>query len=236
MVGATGGVGEPIARRLALEGMHVVLSARNKDKLEALSSDTDGNTYVFSGDSSEIEDVKNLFKYSSILGDIKLVVVCAGEWSELEDNLSLEEILGRYNVYRKVFLDALFNVALVAKDYIQKQDEGGTLIHFSSHVVYKLLEGNLLYAPVKHGASAFMKNLDFELRSKGDEKMRLVDFQPGAMQTPAMRKWLEKKYSDSPDKIEAMFASFTPMSLIADAVVESATKPLHELELVRRFD
>ena len=60
IVGAGSGLSASIARKCSKQGMNVVLAARNIEKLKSIAKETQAN--VFSCDSSEIDQVDNLFR------------------------------------------------------------------------------------------------------------------------------------------------------------------------------
>lgn len=67
ITGASSGIGAATARRLAADGAHVVLAARNEDKLRALSSEigsAGGNCSFRVTDVTDREDVRRLAEYA----------------------------------------------------------------------------------------------------------------------------------------------------------------------------
>lgn len=57
VTGASAGLGESMAKRFAREGANVVLTARSKDELERVASETDGETLVAPADVTEESEV-----------------------------------------------------------------------------------------------------------------------------------------------------------------------------------
>ncbi|MEM9715810.1 MAG: SDR family NAD(P)-dependent oxidoreductase [Pseudomonadota bacterium] len=58
LVGASEGLGRALAKKLDAEGVHVVLSARNKDRLDELADEMSDRTMVLPTDVSDIEKVE----------------------------------------------------------------------------------------------------------------------------------------------------------------------------------
>lgn len=74
--GGTGAIGSNLARRLAGRDFHVVLAARNADRLASLASDV-GGSYT-TADATKESDVVAAFKEASQHGGIKAVAHCVG--------------------------------------------------------------------------------------------------------------------------------------------------------------
>lgn len=65
ITGASSGIGEAAARQLVAEGMHVVLAARRKERIDALAAELGGSVHAcsLSVDVSKQEQVAALFDY-----------------------------------------------------------------------------------------------------------------------------------------------------------------------------
>nr|WP_281496164.1 SDR family NAD(P)-dependent oxidoreductase [Marivita sp. S6314] len=75
MVGASEGLGEALAHKMSAAGVHLILSARNEDKLHALSEALPGRAEVVPLDVSDGESVKAA---AEAVGDIDGMVQLAG--------------------------------------------------------------------------------------------------------------------------------------------------------------
>src|SRR5699024_9067060 len=82
LTGASSGIGEATALRLAEEGAKVVVIARRYERLEELAKkaeDLEGEIYPIKGDMSKDEDIKNLVKATvDKYGRVDVVVNNAG--------------------------------------------------------------------------------------------------------------------------------------------------------------
>lgn len=79
ITGATGGIGEAVAKSLSSEGYELILVGRRPERLEALQKKLPGNSKIFQVDLTDSDDIEILFE--KIRNDnIKLygMVYCAG--------------------------------------------------------------------------------------------------------------------------------------------------------------
>lgn len=77
ILGATGGIGSALARRLTARGAKVILAARDPERLNALAADIDAETHVL--DATRFEDVDQCVKQAvERHGSLSGIVNCVG--------------------------------------------------------------------------------------------------------------------------------------------------------------
>ena len=80
ITGATGGIGNAIAKALHGAGANVGLSGRNEDKLKALAAELGDRAYILPADLSEEVAVADLIKAADeAMGQIDILVNNAGQ-------------------------------------------------------------------------------------------------------------------------------------------------------------
>ncbi|MEM1317858.1 MAG: SDR family NAD(P)-dependent oxidoreductase [Pseudomonadota bacterium] len=87
ITGASSGLGEHCARKLAADGSHVSISARSEDKLAAIA-DGNANISAYPCDVTDREKMREIkTQMEADHGPIDLVILCAGAWfqSSLSD-------------------------------------------------------------------------------------------------------------------------------------------------------
>lgn len=77
IMGATGGIGSTLSRRLAREGAQLVLGARSQDALDTLAAETNGFAYVL--DATDFEQVQGIVSRTiDTYGRLDGIVNCVG--------------------------------------------------------------------------------------------------------------------------------------------------------------
>ena len=184
VIGATGGVGKDIVLKLIEAGFHVVLSARNKEKLTVFADSFSKDCVtIIAADLSESESIDNLFSEieSSFTNPINLVVVAAGGHVATSLDDSFEKFVEDTNsmVAQNLVVPAM---AMFRATKYLKENRGGRIINISSHAAYKVLENNMAYAPAKSGISSFVE----QLSAATGEIVHVTDIQPAVINTESM--------------------------------------------------
>ena len=166
VTGASQGIGEGIAERLAGAGARVVLAARSEDKLAALASrieDAGGQAVPFALDISDPSAVSSrLRELPDEYGEIDILVNNAGI---TEDNL-----LARMSVeqWQRVLDTNLTGAWAVTKGVLRgmMRRRYGRIVSISSVVGLMGNPGQTNYAAAKAGLIGFSKSLARELGSR----------------------------------------------------------------------
>lgn len=129
VTGASSGIGEAVARRLAASGMRVALVARSRDKLAAIVADiraAGGTASVHAADVTQEEQVDGLFDaVRQEWGVPDLLVSNAG----IADKTPLEDLsLARWREVLDVNLTASFLCCRAAMRMMKKQRQGRILL------------------------------------------------------------------------------------------------------------
>jgi uncharacterized protein len=158
VTGASGGLGQAIARGLAARGAQLVLTARRVDVLDSLAAETAGRAIACDlGDRAAVE------RLVADAGPIDVLVANAG--------LSLSRKIQHTSVYE---IDRLLDVNLRAPMVLARMlidgmsERGGGQIVFVSSLNGKAgTVGTSVYAATKFGLRGYAQGMRADLRSRG---------------------------------------------------------------------
>lgn len=165
VTGASGGIGQVVASRLAADGFGVVLHyAGNPAKGEAAAAElkaTGAQAIAVRADVSQPSEVERLFKGTlETWGKIDVVVHCAGI-------MTLKPIIeGDVDHFDKVIAVNLRGTFLVLSQAAQHLTQGGRIIAFSSSQVIKCSPTYGAYIASKAGVEGLVGVLANELRGR----------------------------------------------------------------------
>ena len=226
VTGASSGIGESIARRLAHEGARVALVARRGDRLEAVAADirrAGGEAIAIPCDVADRERVAAAAREAGErLGAIDILVNSAGYGRHrrfLDWDLDDIETMNRVNYLGSVYWTKALLPGMVER-------RRGWVV-FVSSVAGKIgVPGETAYAATKFALVGFAEALSFEVERAGVHVMTVC---PGTVDT------------DFYD--EAMRATIPPPGRrtmigpdeVADAVVRGLARGAHEITVPRRL-
>lgn len=218
VTGASSGIGEATARRLAAEGHHVVLTARRKDRLYAIVDDL-----TLAGHSAEgqVLDVTDGAAYQTLVdtivagqGRIDAVVGNAGVMllSRL-DALLVEE----WDRMLDVNVRGLYHGIAAALPHFRRAGRGH-FVTIASTAAHEVSPTAAVYAATKHAAWALTEGL----RRESDPSIRVTTISPGVVTSE-----LATHITDplAADFVEAYRANQIPADAIARAVSFALAQP-----------
>jgi len=224
ITGASSGIGEATARLLAAEGARVVLSARRRDKLEALAAELSGqgaDVHIEVVDVSDRAAMAEVGERLNDLGGIDILVNNAG-------TMPLSPILsGRVDEWEQMIdvniKGVLYAIHAVYPGMAERKD--GHIVNISSVAARLTYQSAGVYCGTKHAVRAISDTLRKEAIRFG---IRVTDIQPGSVDT-------ELPDSIRHDKIRTavkdnMYAEGSPILKpedIARAVLYVVTQPAH---------
>jgi short-subunit dehydrogenase len=174
VLGATGGLGSAIARRLAGFGARLTLTGRSSARLDELAGDLGGAVVgTAAADLSRPGDPERVVKLAAAHGLTGVVyaagVVAFGPVAELDDD-----------VFDELLLTNLVAPVRVARAAIPHLPEGGFLAQISAVVAERPAAGMAAYSATKAGLTAFGAATAHELRRK---RIRVIDVRPPHTET-----------------------------------------------------
>lgn len=222
ITGASSGIGEATARKLAKEGANVVLTARREDRLKKLKETIEkegGSAVVVTGDVTNKNDWQHLQKEAKdTFGSIDVLVNNAGlmplsyvknfhtdEWDTMVD-VNIKGVLNGVSAVLPTMID-------------QKQ---GHIINISSVAAYKYFPGGAIYCATKSAVKMFSEGLRQELAP--NYGINVTSIEPGAVDTELIETITDKELmndmKDVMDDVQPLEAND-----IADAIYYALSQP-----------
>ena len=215
ITGATAGIGLEFAHQLASRGNHLVLVARNADRLQTISDELQQafgiNVEVMIADLSKRNDCDAVAKRAG-QSDIHLVVNNAGfglNQSFIEDPVEAEQAL------LDVLVTAVMRISHAALPGMKHRNQGG-VINVSS-VAGWMTSGT--YSAAKSWVTTFSESLGMQLRGSNVHVMALcpgftrTEFQDRAgMETSTIPNWM---WLDATKLVKKALADFEAGKLVS---------------------
>ncbi|MDQ1668661.1 MAG: hypothetical protein QOE40_722 [Actinomycetota bacterium] len=216
VTGASSGIGEATARRLAQEGYDVVVAARRRDRLEALSQEIGARAVTL--DVTSPESVATL---ADQVPQCTVLVNNAGLALGL-DPVATSDVEDWRQMYDVNVLGAV-RVTQALLPRLVGSGQGHVVVMGSTagRIVY---EGGGGYAAAKHGAAALAETLRLELSG---QPVRVTEIAPGMVATP---EFSLNRFRGDADKAAGVYQGVKePLTAedIADCVAWCVTRPPH---------
>jgi 3-oxoacyl-[acyl-carrier protein] reductase len=164
VTGATGGIGEAIAKALHAQGAHLVISGTKQGKLDALKKELGGNAQAIACNLSDGNAVDELpGKAAEVLGGLDILVSNAGL---TKDNIFIRLSDEAWDEVIQVNLTAYFRLCRGAARMMMRA-RYGRIIGISSVVAVTGNPGQGNYCASKAGMIGMSKSLAMEVASRG---------------------------------------------------------------------
>jgi len=199
--GGSDGIGRAIAEKLAGEGAHVVICARNQDKIDAAVSAIGGNCEGQILDVSDAQAYANMIKHVAKDHGLDILVNNA---AHIGMGMISDTDLEAFQQNFRINMDAPYlgtQAAMAAMG-----DKGGSIINISSVNGDRAMQGMSGYGASKAALTHFTRNAAMEGARQG---IRVNAVTPGPIMTPATKAW----FDHDPDA-GATIAGANPMGRI----------------------
>ena len=192
VTGATGGIGEAIAKNLNDAGMKLVITARSQDKLDQLKSKLQAAEAI-AGDATDPELPQKLMDRAlEVFGRVDVVVNNAG----LMDVGKIEEIdIDQICQMVRINVESLYRMSYLALKHF-KQTGSGFVLNMSSIAGLKTSAKYPAYCGTKFAVEAFTDSLRMELAGSN---IGIACIEPGTVDTGLYDQWSQ----DQKDAIAA---------------------------------
>ncbi|MGW5348482.1 SDR family NAD(P)-dependent oxidoreductase [Streptomyces sp. HUAS TT3] len=221
VTGASSGIGAATARQLAAAGYHVVLTARRKDRIEALADEITtggGSAVAYALDVTErgavdafaasLERCDVLVNNAGgALGADPVATGDPGDWRTMYE----------VNVIGTLHMTQALLPALVASG-------DGTVVVLSSTAGHGTYEGGGGYVAAKNGARVLAETLRLEIVG---QPVRVIEIAPGMVKT---EEFATTRFRGDTEKAAKVYAGVAePLSAddVAETVAWAVTRPSH---------
>ncbi|MGW1377666.1 SDR family oxidoreductase [Streptomyces sp. NPDC002446] len=220
VTGASSGIGAATARALAAAGYHVVLTARRKDRIEALAAELP-NARAYALDVTDRAAVDAFAADLARLGSVDVLVNNAGGAYGAEPVATGDpadwRAMYEVNVLGVLHMTQALLPALTASG-------DGTVVVLSSTAGHGTYEGGGGYVAAKHGAHVIAETLRLELCG---EPVRVIEVAPGMVKTDEFA--TTRFRGDTARAAKVYEGVDRPLSAedVADTITWAVTRPAH---------
>lgn len=224
VTGASSGIGEARARRLAARGADVALVARRRDRIEALGAELGGRRVaVIEADVTQRDQAEGAV--ARAVDELGRLDICVNNAGVMLLGPILDAPVEEWEQMVQVNLLGLLYVSKAAVPHLLEAAEqdprhDADLINVSSVAGRQVRVGSGVYNATKHGVGAFSESLRQEV-TKRHVRVSLVE--PGAVETELV----SHNRAEIREASQTRFASMERMQAedIADAIDYIVTRP-----------
>ncbi|ORT53814.1 SDR family NAD(P)-dependent oxidoreductase [Streptomyces sp. CB03238] len=221
VTGASSGIGAATARRLAEAGHHVVLTARRKDRIEALAAELTAAGHRATAYALDVTDRPAVDAFAAGLERCDVLVNNAGgalgadpvATGDPADWRRMYEV----NVIGTLHMTQALLPALTASG-------AGTVVVVSSTAAHATYEGGAGYVAAKNGARVLAETLRLEILGT---PVRVIEIAPGLVKTD---EFATTRFRGDTEKAAKVYAGVPdPLSAddVADTISWAVARPAH---------
>jgi len=224
VTGASSGIGHATAKRLAAEGLNVVIAARRMDRLGVLAAEIEargGKVLAQRTDLRDAGSIEELFEAAEgRFGGVDVLVNNAGLGHSAPLTSGSTE---KWREMLEVNVLALCVCTREAVAQMRERGDDGHVIHVSSMAAHRVPEGSGVYSATKYAVRALTEGLRQELRELGSA-IRVSAISPGFVETE-----FAEHYHGSEAKARATYTRYKVLEAVdvADAVAWVLSAPPH---------
>lgn len=217
ITGASSGIGEASARRLAAGGFEVVLGARRLERIEKLAAEIGAGARAFPLDVTDQASVDGFRE--RLGGHCRLLVNNAGGALGTEPVAGADDAhwsrMWETNVMGLMRMTRALLPGLIASG-------DGHVINIGSVAAFEPYAGGAGYNAAKHAARAITDVLRIELNG---QPVRVSEIDPGMVET----EFSLVRFDGDRSRADAVYAGLDPLTAedVADVVAFVATRPSH---------
>lgn len=220
ITGASSGIGEATARRLAAEGQSVILVARRKERLEAIAQELRSDAVEVETHALDVTDTTALVAFFNALSGrtIAAVINNAGlalgkDPLDAADPSDLQRMID-------VNVSAFLQVARLSIPHLRAST--GHLVNLGSIAGKEVYANGVTYCATKFFVHAVSEGLRQDLAGSG---IRVTEIAPGAVDTA----FSTVRFKGDVARANAVYEGYEPLHAddIADAICYALSRPAH---------
>ncbi|MGM1061021.1 SDR family NAD(P)-dependent oxidoreductase [Saccharothrix sp. Mg75] len=214
VTGASAGIGEATARRLATEGFHVVLGARRLDLLKTIAAEVDGTAIEL-----DVTSASSVAAFLDAVPSAKVLVNNAGGARGLASVAEADE-----DHWRWMWETNVLGTLRLTKGLLPKLvDSGdGHIVTVTSVAAFEAYDNGSGYTSAKHAQSALHRTLRGELLG---QPVRVTEILPGMVETD----FSVNRFDGDTTRAAAVYQGVVPLTAddVADVIAFAVTRPSH---------
>ena len=221
VTGASSGIGAATARQLAAAGYRVVLTARRKDRIEALAEEINAAGHQATAYQLDVTDRPAVDEFASAFKTVGVLVNNAG------GALGADPVAtGDPADWRSMYETNVIGTLNLTQALLPKLDASGdgTVVVVSSTAGHGTYEGGGGYVAAKHGAHVLAETLRLEIVGR---PIRVIEIAPGMVKTD---EFALTRFGGDQEKAEKVYQGVAePLTAddVADTITWAVTRPSH---------
>ncbi|MCX4818557.1 SDR family NAD(P)-dependent oxidoreductase [Streptomyces sp. NBC_01142] len=221
ITGASSGIGAATARQLAAAGYHVVLTARRKDRVEALAAELTAAGRRATAYALDVTDRPAVDTFAASLDRCDVLVNNAGG-AIGADPVATGDPADWRQMYEVNVLGTLHATQALLPALTASGD--GTVVILSSTAGHATYEGGAGYVAAKNGARVLAETLRLEIVGT---PVRVIEVAPGMVRTDEFATTRFRGDEEKAAKVYAGVAEPLTADDVADTITWAVTRPPH---------
>ncbi|MBY6367147.1 SDR family NAD(P)-dependent oxidoreductase [Rhodococcoides corynebacterioides] len=214
VTGASSGIGEATARKLAADGYHVVVGARRVDRLETLAREIGGTALAL-----DVTDDDSVAAFASVLPRVDVLVNNAGGAKGLAPVADAD-----LDDWRWMWETNVLGTLRTTRALLPKLIESGNglIVSITSIAAFETYDNGAGYTSAKHAQGVLHRTLRGELLG---QPVRLTEIAPGAVET----EFSLVRFDGDAERAAKVYEGIDPLVAadIAEIIGFVASRPSH---------
>ncbi|PZS35482.1 MAG: SDR family oxidoreductase [Pseudonocardiales bacterium] len=214
VTGASSGIGEATARRLAAEGFSVVAAARRRDRLDALVAEIGGTAVTL--------DVREPESVAALAAAVPVCAVLVNNAGGARGLAPIAEADAEH--WRWMYEVNVLGTMLVTKALLPAllASGNGHIVSINSVAGHEAYDGGGGYTAAKHAQNALLLTLRLELLG---QPIRVTEVCPGLVET----EFSLVRFDGDEERASSVYEGLQPLVAadVADCIAWAVTRPEH---------